>query len=48
MQSSKGDGYRKVHFNKYLVPKNYVDNAINTPQYLESVILLAQNVGGDL
>jgi hypothetical protein len=28
--------------------KNYVDNAINTPQYLELVILLAQNVGSDL
>ena len=48
MQSFKGSVNRKVHFNKYLVPKNCIDNAINTPQYLESVILLAQNVGGDL
>ena len=48
MQIFRDDVNSKVYFNRYLVPKNCVDNEINRPQYLESVILLAQNVGGDL
>jgi hypothetical protein len=45
MQNFRGAIYWMVHFNKYLLPKNFIDNRINRPQYLESVMLLIQNIG---
>jgi len=37
--------YQMILFNKYPLPQVFVDNGVKSPQYLESEMLRAQNVG---